>query len=266
MISKISRTLHKPVIFMKKNSSTILTCLGVLGLVGTAVLTSKATIKAVNITKEAERNKDDQLTVSETVKLVAPVYVPPILMGIATCGCIFGANVVSRKQQASLLSAYTLLDSSFKEYKNKLKELYGQEAHNNIIDSLMVEKAKSISITNEYFCTNCNLAIEDTNSEPKLFYDLFGKRYFESTIEQVISAEYHLNRNYTLRGYAYLNELYDFLGLEETEYGDAVGWTPTDEGEFWIEFNHHKTTLDDGLECYIIECPFAPSADFLEYY
>jgi hypothetical protein len=32
-------------------------------------------------------------------------------------------------------------------------------------------------------------------------------------------AEYHLNRNYILRGEAVINELYEFLGLEPTDWG-----------------------------------------------
>ena len=43
-----------------------------------------------------------------------------------------------------------------------------------------------------------------------------------------------------------------------------MGWTPTDDGEYWIEFNHRKAILDDGLEVYILEMPFAPEYDFLE--
>lgn len=33
----------------------------------------------------------------------------------------------------------------------------------------------------------------------------------------------------------------------------------------WIDFNHKKVTLDDGMEIYIIEMPFDPTYDFLEY-
>ena len=42
--------------------------------------------------------------------------------------------------------------------------------------------------------------------------------------EQVLMAEYHLNRNYILRGEAVINELYEFLGLEPTDWGAEAGW------------------------------------------
>lgn len=75
-----------------------------------------------------------------------------------------------------------------------------------------------------------------------------------------------MNRNYTLRGYSVLNELYEFLGLETTDNGSVLGWMPTDEGEYWIDFNHRKVVMDDGLECYIIEMPFEPKPDFNEWF
>lgn len=80
-------------------------------------------------------------------------------------------------------------------------------------------------------------------------------------------AEYHLNRNYVLRGYAVLNEFYDFLGLENTDYGADLGWIADgDDGIFWIDFNHRKVVMDDGLECYIIECMYEPGIEWQDYY
>lgn len=130
----------------------------------------------------------------------------------------------------------------------------------------ITEKAENVNVTGAYFSMDCDLSIEDNDGSEKLFYDEFSNRYFEVTIEQVISAEYHLNRNYTLRGYSVLNELYEFLGLETTDNGSVLGWMPTDEGEYWIDFNHRKVVMDDGLECYIIEMPFEPKPDFNEWY
>ena len=106
---------------------------------------------------------------------------------------------------------------------------------------------------------NCDLATEENDGEPKLFYDEHSNRYFEATIEQVIQAEYHLNRNFTLRGYVYLNEFYEFLGLSITEYGDVMGWAVNYDEIYWVDFNHRKVAMDDGLEVYIIETPYEPT-------
>ena len=237
-----------------------------VGLVATTITAVKATPKALKALDEAEKEKKEELTTVEKIKIAGPKYIPSILIGTGTLACIIGANVTSKRNQAALVSAYGLLDSSFKEYKQKLKELYGEETHNEIVNAIAVEKVDpDWKVSGSYMCDSCDLSAEEACGDPVLFYDEHSNRYFESTIEQVISAEYHLNRNYVLRGYTVLNELYEFLGLETTDYGSVLGWAPTDEGEYWVEFNHRKVTLDDGLECYILEMPFEPTYEPWNY-
>lgn len=252
-------------LFLKRNASTILTCIGGIGVVGTAILTAKATPKALRVIEEAKEEKGEELTVIEKVVVAGPKFVPAIVIGAATVTCIFGANVLNKRKQAALISAYALIDKSYNEYKDTLKELYGEETHNEIVDAIAIEKSKDVHVNAASFVTVCDTSLEDDYSEPVLFYDEYGNRYFEASIEKVILAEYHLNRNFILRGYAPLNEFYDFLGLEPTEYGSTVGWSVEDE-LYWIDFNHRKVLLDDTLECYIIETPWGPSVESLEYY
>lgn len=252
-------------LYVKNNSSTMLTVLGAIGVIGTSIATTKSTIRAFKLVNEAECEKKDDLSKKEIFLIAAPAYIPSILLGVSTIACIFGANALNKKHQAMLTSAYALVNTSFKEYKNKVKELYGEETHNNIIDAIAVEKAKDVRITSDSFLTSCDLSIENNDGEPKLFYDQFSGRYFESTIEQVMAAEYHLNRNYILRGSAVLNELYEFLGLEKVDYGDILGWAPVDEGMYWLDFNHRKVVLDDGLECYILEMMLEPVENYDEW-
>lgn len=257
--------LRQAQLFCKRNASTILTVTGGVGVVATTVMAVKATPKALELINEAKKEKGEELTTIEKVQVAGVKYIPTVLTGAATIACIFGANALNKRQQAALMSAYALIDNSYKEYKAKLKELYGEETHQEIVNAIMIEKADDIYIHSETLCTNCDLSLEENDGEPKLFYDEHSNRYIEATIEQVMNAEYHLNRNYILRGYAYLNELYEFLGVEETDYGSVLGWAPNDDGMYWIDFNHRKVMLDDGLEVYIIEMPFEPTYDFLEY-
>lgn len=261
----MNNMLRNAKVFWKRNGSTILTCGGAVGTVATTVMAVKATPKALTLLKEAKEEKGEELTKLETIRVAGPSYIPTMLIGVSTIACIFGANVLNKHSQAALASAYALLDNSFKEYKETLKELYGEEAHQNIMDHIAIEKAKEVGITAESLCANTCLTDDESCGDPVLFYDDWSGRYFESTIEQVIAAQYHINRNFVLRGYVTLNELYEFLGLETTEYGNTVGWAVEDE-MYWIDFHQHKVIMDDGLECYIIETPWGPSPDFLEYY
>lgn len=122
--------------FVKKNGATILTWTSAAGVVSTAVLTSKATTKANRLLEEISKEKDTDLTLKEKVKYTVPIYIPAILVGTGTVACIFGANILNKHQQASLMSAYTLLDRSYKEYRNKVEELYGEEVIQTIEDAI----------------------------------------------------------------------------------------------------------------------------------
>lgn len=251
--------MMKPNMFLKKNSATILTVAAAAGVITTSILSAKAAIKASRVLAHKEEEKGEKLTLEETMSAVWTIYIPSVVAGVSTIACVFGANILNQRQQASLASAYALIDSSYKEYKAKLKELYGEEAHNNIVDAIAAEKCDEVHISAGGLTSAYTQEIE-SDAEPRLFYDEYSGRYFEATIEKVLLAEYHLNRNYILRGFARLNEFYEFLGLEPTDYGETVGWDICGE-IYWIDFNHRKAFIgddNDGFECYIIEMPYCP--------
>lgn len=250
---------------IKRASPTILTCIGAFGIVATAVLAVKATPKALELVKEDSRKKHDgdpyAATKLEVVKSGWKCYVPAILAGTATITCVFGANILNKKQQASLIGAYSLVSRSYTDYKHKVKELYGKEAHEKIMQSLAVERANPHRITAPTLVSDLCLEFEDANEEERLFYDSFSKRYFQATISQVLQAEYHLNRNFALGGDVGVNNFYELLGLEPMKKFNDFGWWVTDE-LYWIDFDHTKTMVDDGLngeiECYVIDMVFMP--------
>ena len=240
--------------FIKRNSSTILTCIGGIGVVATSVLTAKVTPKGSLLLKQAEEDKGDKLTKMETVRVAAPVYIPAILVGASTIACIFGANTLSKRQQASMISAYALLENSYKEYKRKVKDVYGEEAEKNVL----VEIAKD-RYEDDF----------ERDENKQLFYDEFSGRYFESTIENVRRAECELNRLLAVEFVVSLNKFYDLLGIERTDYGDYLGWSSYELVECfcysWVDFEHTPVTLDDGLECTIITMSFEPTCVFENY-
>ena len=264
----LQKTMYKSAACLKRNSPTILTVIAAVGVVGTTVAAIKATPKAMKLLEKASDEKNDELTKLEVVKIAAPVYIPTVAIGVSTIACMFGANALNRKQQAALVSAYALVSNSYKEYKDKLKELYGEEAHQNIVDSIVKEKAKDVKINSESLCCASSLDVNEDESAIRLFYDEFSQRYFESTLAKVVQAEYHLNRNFNLRQYCDVNEWYDFLGLTRTGSEDYIGWSAykfyEDGMEPWIEFNHREVQLDDGLTCIVIEFPVEPIIDFLD--
>ena len=252
--------------FFKRHGSTILTCLAAAGTIGTAILVGAETPKALKLIADAQYEKGEPLTAMEKVKVAAPVYIPAITMGVSTVACIFGANVLSQKQTTAMASAYALVNSSYNEYRNKLIELYGGETDAKIKEEILRDKynAHPDPIYAPGLLGHSNdLASECDKKERALFYDDLSGRYFESTLLDVFSAEYHLNRNFTLGGVANPNEFYEFLGIPTTDFGEAIGWTSAD-GYYWLDFDHKRVVMDDGLECYIIYCAFSPEEGYLD--
>lgn len=250
----MNKLLQNSKVFFKRNGSTIMTCVGGIGVVATTVMAVKATPKALRRLEDATNEKGEELTKLEKVQVAAPVYIPTTLIGVSTLACIFGANVLNKRQQAGLISAYALLDNSYKEYKKKVAELYGTEATNKVREELAKDKYKESNI----------LVHDDT----QLFYDEFSERYFEATPETVLAAEYELNRIVSQDCGVYLNEFYELLGLETVDYGDYLGWSSFELVETywycWIEFSHTKVVMEDGLECTIISMT-EPTFDFENY-
>ena len=241
--------------FIKRNASTILTCIGAVGVVATAVMAAKESPKALTLLKDAKEEKGEDLTKWEKVKIAGPVYIPSVITGAATIACIFGSNIISKHQQATLMSAYALLDKSYKEYKKKTDELYGEEAGEHIREEIAKDKY-----------TGDDALVDD---DKELFFDFYSGRYFESTKEAVTWAEYETNRALVVNGAVCLNEYYDFLGLDPMPEYEMLGWSCGQIEEMywhpWIEFDHSETVIDEGLECTIINMPLSPFIDYLEY-
>jgi hypothetical protein len=254
MKGKLVRSTKK---VFKKHGSTILTCVGAGGVIGTTVLAVKATPKAMLLIEEAEELKGEKLTVTETVQVAWKPYVPAAVTGAATIACIFGANALNKKQQASLMSAYALLDQKYQDYKNKVADIYGEEADKEIEEEIAKDK---------YAEYEHNGPLD--NGEI-LYYDEFSHRYFMASPEKVKDAEYEFNKLFAVLGEATVNEYYELLGISKVMGGDEFGWSQAAGaawyGYSWIEFSQEKVTMEDGLEAIIITMPFEPTVDYQDY-
>ena len=231
-------------------SPIALTILGCAGVIATAVTAVKATPKALKIIeKEFE---DVPPTKKEVVEATWKCYIPSAIIGIATIGCIIGSTGISYKSQASLISAYTLLERSYKEYKDKVKELFGEDG----------EREVKASIVRDHFMEGDHMPTP--LGEKLIFYIDHYEDFFERTMLEVKDAEYELNRKFTREGLATLNDFFRLLDLPETEIGELIGWSIDgayeESGYFWIEFEHTLITMDE-VECYAIDTPYRP--DFL---
>ena len=239
---------------LRRSSPTILTALGIVGVVGTAVTAVRATPKALQIIKaKKDELETDELTPIELVQTTWRCYVPSALIGVGTVTCIIGIGVMDKRNQAALASAYAMLNESYKQYRQAAKKVYGEEADNKI-HAEMAKDAKVASSDWGYQVYNMDM---DPESEQLLFYDLISKKYFTTTMAAVLNAQYHVNRNLALKGDCSLNEYLSFLGIDGIANGNEMGWDITymieEMDTYWLDFDNQKTTLEDGLECIIID-------------
>lgn len=164
--------------FLKRHSSTILTMIGAIGVVATAVIAVKDTPKALRILDEAEQEKGEELTVKEKIVTAGPVYIPAIAVGISTIACIFGANTLNKRNQAALMSAYALLDQSYKDYKRKVSDIYGEDADKKIIEEVAKEELEPRD------------NMDDTDdSNVVTIFDGTTMRSFESVLDRITTDD-----------------------------------------------------------------------------
>lgn len=237
--------LNSSKLFLRRNSPTILTFLGAAGVVATSIAAAKATPKAMALLEKTKEEKGKELTKLEIVKVAGPAYIPAVAIGASTIACIFGANALNKKTQASIMSAYALLDTSYKQYKSKVKELYGENSDRNVKKGIAKDKFKDNDI--------------NINNEKILFFDFYSLRYFESTERLVLKAENRVNELLKLYGRASLNDFYESLGMPTAYTGYELWWNVQKCPS--VEFTHDITTMDDGLECCVISMSVEPECE-----
>lgn len=234
--------MKKAEVLLKKYSPIVLTTLGSIGVVTTSIFTAKATLKAKKILDKYEEDNDCKLSIKDNtidiVKLTWKPYIPAIISGLASISCIYGAHFLNKRTQASIMSAYAFLNNSYKEYVEKSKELYGEDAEKQIKSEVAKSKYDTTFIK--------------VDTDTHLFFDYQSMRYFESTFDDVKRAEDFVNQELAASGYVHLNTFYEALGIDKLEnFGDSMGWC--DNGDYQeIKFEHERVTMDDGLECFLL--------------
>lgn len=242
--------------FFKRNGATMLSIIASGGVILTSTLAAIATPKAMKLVYRAEAEKGDELTKLEKVRAGAPAYVPAAIAATSTIACVLGANVLNKRNQAAIASAYMLLDNTYKKYRAKVEELYGEGSDRRVLEE----------VSKDGFDRD-DLPLHEEN---RLFCDVTSMRYFELPSEKVQEAEYELNKKLLTTGYACVNDFYEYLGIPKMEYGDKLGWSTYTYGRYYdgcnyIEFYHHPTVMDDGLECCMLYFVEEPSLDYREY-
>ena len=230
MITGVVKQIQYAKYLVNENSTTVLTGLGVAGVVTTAYLAGRASFKAAQIIEKekltyAVVTEDDnpeavesfrghEFTTTEKVKLVWRLYIPPVLLGATTIASIIAANRLASKKIAALVIASGISDRALQEYKERVIEKFGEGKAGDIQDEIAASRVANQPMNNEVIVLGGEV----------LCFDLHSGRYFNSTHDAIRRAENKINYELVHFSTASLSEFYDELGVPATTYSDMVGW------------------------------------------
>lgn len=254
----LTRATSTLVLKTKANSPTILFGVGVVGVVATAVMASKATLKLEEVTEKhkesletattlREKGRDDYTEEDYSKDLVYiyarsandvfRLYGPTLVVGAISIACLAGSHHILTKRNAALTIAYKTIDEAFKQYRARVLEDQGPEKDREyrfgVSDTPRIE-AKKGKKTKEV--------------EPVGLGGLSGyARFFdESCSSWSKTPEYnqvflqaqqnYFNDRLRYKGHVFLNEVYDALGMERSPAGAVVGWIWEGDGDNYIDF------------------------------
>lgn len=226
----------------KKHAPTILTGIGVAGMVATVVTAVKVTPKAYSLLKEAEKEKEESLTVIETVKTTWKCYIPVALSGAASIFCVITANRIQTKRNAALNAACALAMSSAKDYREKVIETIGEKKETAIRDEIAKDKIKENPAS--------NAKVFSTGKGETLCYDALSGRYFKSDINELKRVLNDTNFVLLNETEVTLNEIYYSIGLDGIKLGENLGWNIY---KGMIEMRFSTQMSDDGKPCIVMD-------------
>ena len=239
------------------SSTTVLTGMGVTGVVTTAYLTGRASFKAAEIIRREEIVKTlppDKLTNKEKFKLVWPLYVAPVSVGCTTITAIVVANHTASKRIAALTVASGISERALTEYKAKVLEKLGEKKEMAIRDEVAQDRVASTPVNKEVLVIGAG---------DVLCFDLLTGRYFQSTVEKIRQAEIKINYEILNHMYASLSRFYDEIGIPPTPYSDTVGWNGLTD-RFEVMFS--TVMSPDNRPCIAVDFSHPPVAEYTNLY
>ena len=150
IMKSVNGVASKTVMKLKKYSPEILVVAGIAGTVVSAVLACKATTKVAEILDETngtldtihegmktgaingqeytteDGKKDTVVVYAQTGMKLAKLYGPAIILGTLSITSILASNNILRKRNVALGAAYAAIDKSFKEYRGRVIERFGE--------------------------------------------------------------------------------------------------------------------------------------------
>lgn len=255
IITTVSSKVSKLGFKFKKHSPEIFIISGIVGGIAAAVMACKATTKAGEVIDKAKDDLDmihaaidgrvpakENYAEEESKKDITKVYVrtglslvklyaPAVVLGGLSITAILYSNNILRKRNMALAAAYATVDSSFKDYRNRVIERFGDEVDKELkynIKPLTVQEKTTDENGNEVV-TEKVVKVADPG-EHNLYTRIFDESscYWSKTRDYnrmfLIGRERYANDKLNAQGYLFLNDVLEMLDLPKTKEGQMVGW------------------------------------------
>lgn len=247
----------------KRIASHALSIASGVGVLSTAYFTYRGTKKANNILVELDNAPKGW---KEELKHTYKCYIPAAISGVLTLVCIGVNQADNTKMITGLAAAGAVPAALLKEYEAKARELIGNDEVERIKEAVAqdhlngIPKADPPVISMVSTFDRYDDVIEGGDV---IFYDELFCTEFRSSLNAVRAGIFHLNRNNQLGGYANLDDLYGFWGVEETPVKDPEKylWDPD-----WMISEYETTWIDIILTKSIREIPMKNGDKFQEEY
>lgn len=252
----LSQKLGRQILLVKKNSPQTLFTFGIIGVVASAVLACKSTLKLTETLDEmksevdgvkdhranmdiinysqGDYHKDLAYVYGKGTLALAKLYGPAIVLGGASLGALTGSHVTLTRRNTSLMAAYSAVQMSFDAYRERVKEALGEEKELDLRHAVSLE-----SVDADGKIKMIKSADPNKWSPYARFFDEASPNWQKNPELNRLFVQCQQNyANHLLqaRGHVFLNEVYDMLGIERSTAGQVVGWVIGDEGDNFIDF------------------------------
>lgn len=252
---KVKQLFTKAMTFADDHQREILLGCTIVGVISTGITAWRNAPKARDIIEEHKKVMDEipeddkdarRQETFDTAKELAPLVLPPVVLGGLTIFCAVGGHSASTKQIAALSAAYNMSEKALADYTEKAKELLGDKKVQQVKDAVNVDKVTTAA-------TPIKENILATGNGTTICYDTTSGRYFYSNAEAIKKACNDINLQMMNEYYVSLNELYDAIGLPSIALGDELGFN-IDNGLIDIEhiFTAHPMEVNGITEPVLI--------------
>lgn len=257
IMKSVNGVASKAVMKLKKHSPEILVVAGIAGTVVSAVLACKATTKVAEILDETkgtldtihegmetgaingqkyttdDGKKDTVVVYAQTGMKLAKLYGPAIILGTLSITSILASNNILRKRNVALGAAYAAIDKSFKEYRGRVIERFGDQVDTELKYGIKAKKFEEIEVdpeTGKEKKVKKTVMVADPNlqSDYAVYFDSKSRNYETNPDYNRMflkAQQAFANDKLQTRGHLFLNEVLDDLDLPRTPAGQIVGWT-----------------------------------------